>query len=83
VISFAEAFWMGTAAGGSFFGKTGAFMPGYSFDALVIDDCRLSPYRPLDVLERLQRFIFVGDDRLIVSRYRKGELLPEPNCMVK
>ena len=83
VISFAEAFWMGTFGGGSFFGKTGAFMPGYSFDALVIDDSRLSHYRPLDVLERLQRFIFVGDDRLIVSRYRGGELLPEPNSMVK
>lgn len=83
IISFAEAFWMGTFAGGSFFGKTGALIPDYSFDALVIDDGRLSRYRPLDVLERLQRFIFVGDDRDIVARYRGGEFLPEPNVMVK
>lgn len=83
MLSFAEAFWMGTFAGGSFFGKTGAFMPGYSFDALVIDDHRLSRYRPLDALERLQRFILVGDDRHIVSRYYRGELLPEPHTVVR
>ncbi len=83
IISFAEAFRMGTAGGGSFFGKTGAFMPGYAFDALVIDDSRLSRYRPLDITERLQRFIFVGDDRHIVARYRGGEFLPEPDTVIK
>ncbi len=83
IISFDEAFWMGTAAGGSFFGKTGAFMPGYSFDALVIDDSPLSRYRPLNVQERLQRFIFVGDERHIVARYRGGELLPDPQTVIK
>lgn len=83
VISFAEAFWMGTAAGGSFFGKTGAFLPGYSFDALVIDDSHLSRYRPLNVCERLQRFIFAGDDRQIEARYLRGERLPDPRAVVK
>ncbi len=78
VITFAEAFHMATAGGGSFFGKTGLFMPGYFFDALVIDDRRFTKYRPLSVFERLQKFVFCGDDRNIVTRYRKGQVLPKP-----
>ena len=77
-ISFAEAFHMATAGGGSFFGKTGAFLPGYSFDALVIDDSSFTRYRPLTVFERLQKFVFAGDDRHIEVRYRKGQVLPKP-----
>lgn len=77
-ISFAEAFHMATAGGGSFFGKTGAFLPDYSFDALVIDDSSFTRYRPLTVFERLQKFIFAGDDRHIEVRYRKGQVLPKP-----
>ncbi len=78
-ITFAEAFHMATAGGGSFFGKTGAFLPGYSFDALVVDDSRFTRYRPLSVFERLQKFVFAGDDRQIEARYRGGEFLPLPD----
>lgn len=78
VITFAEAFHMATAGGGSFFGKTGAFLPGYSFDALVVDDSRFKQYRPLSVFERLQKFVFCGDDRNIVTRYRAGNELKKP-----
>ena len=77
-ISFAEAFHMATAGGGAFFGKTGAFLPGYSFDALVIDDSAFTRYRPLSLFERLQKFIFAGDDRQIAVRYRKGQALAKP-----
>ncbi|HZK29369.1 MAG TPA: amidohydrolase family protein [Clostridia bacterium] len=77
-ISFAEAFHMATAGGGSFFGQTGAFLPGYSFDALVIDDQRFTRYRPYTIFERLQKFVFVGDDRDIAFRYMAGEVVPEP-----
>lgn len=77
-LTFAEAFHMATAGGGSFFGKTGAFLPGYDFDALVIDDSRTCQYRPLDLFERLQKFVFTEDDRSIEFRYRKGRLVPEP-----
>ena len=77
-LTFAEAFHMATAGGGSFFAKTGAFLEGYHFDALVIDDSRIQRYRPLSLFERLQKFIFAGDDRNIVARYRKGRLLEEP-----
>ncbi len=78
IISFAEAFHMATAGGGSFFGKTGAFLPGYSFDALVVDDSRFTRYRPLSVFERLQKFVFAGDDRQIQVRYLAGKRVERP-----
>ncbi|HPX93875.1 MAG TPA: amidohydrolase family protein [Bacillota bacterium] len=77
-LTFTEAFHMATAGGGSFFGQTGAFLPGFSFDALVIDDSKVRKYRPLSVFERLQKFIFTGDDRNIKIRYRAGRVLEEP-----
>lgn len=77
-ISFAEAFHMATAGGGAFFGKTGAFLAGYSFDALVVDDSSFTRYRPLTPFERLQKFIFAGDDRQILARYRAGRFLDKP-----
>jgi len=36
-LTFAEAFYLGTAGGGRFFGKVGSFEPGYEFDAVVIN----------------------------------------------
>ncbi len=77
-LTFAEAFYMATAGGGSFFGRTGAFLPGYAFDALVIDDSSFSKYRKLTPFERLQKFVFAGDDRALLARYRKGQLVPRP-----
>ena len=77
-ISFAEAFHMATTGGGSFFGQTGTFLPGYTFDALVIDDRRFTRHRPLTVFERLQKFVFAGDDRDIAVRYMAGQAVPEP-----
>ena len=77
-LSTPEAFYLGTKGGGAFFGKVGSFEPGYEFDALVIDDAALciTPGRSLE--ERLQRFIYVGDDRHIVHRFVSGELIAEP-----
>jgi len=67
-----EAFFMATKGGGSFFGNTGSFEKGYWFDALIIDysslgDCDLS------LEERLQRFIYIGDDRNISARFVEGQ----------
>ena len=71
-----EAFHMATKAGGSFFGKVGSFEPGYDFDALVITEDE----SPLDLSpeERLERFIYTGDDRGIAERYISGRLIPKP-----
>lgn len=77
-LSTPEAFFLGTKGGGAFFGKVGSFEPGYEFDALIIDDAALciTPGRSLE--ERLQRFIYVGDDRHITHRFVSGELIAEP-----
>jgi guanine deaminase len=68
-----EVFYMGTKGGGSFFGKVGSFEQGYEFDALVIDDRNLPNLKPLTIGERLERFIYTGDDRNIVDRFVAGE----------
>ncbi len=71
-----EAFHMATKVGGALFGKVGSFEPGYAFDALVIreDESLLD----LSVEERLERFIYTGDDRDIEERYVEGRLVPQP-----
>ena len=70
-LTLSEAFWMATKGGGSLFGKVGSFEPGYDFDALVIDDGDLYPDE-YPVHERLERFIYLGDDRQIVKRFCRG-----------
>lgn len=47
-------------------------------DCLIIDDSNLGIYRELTVEERLEKFIYLGDDRNIVDRYVAGKLLKEP-----
>lgn len=77
-LTFSEGFYLGTKGGGSFFGKVGSFETGYEFDALIIDDSELSDIRDLTVEERLQRYIYIGDDRQIEARYVRGEKIEKP-----
>lgn len=77
-LTFNEAFYLATKGGGSFFGKVGSFEAEYEFDALVIDDSELSDIRDLTVAERIQRYIYIGDDRHIVSRFVRGEKIEKP-----
>ncbi len=77
-LTLAEAFWMATKSAGRFFGQVGSFEPGYDFDALVIDDSPLLADDGYTLLERLERFVYVGDDRHIVARYCQGSLIPDP-----
>ncbi len=70
-LSLSEAFYMGTACGGEFFGKVGKLKEGYELDALVIDDHELYKER-YTLLDRLEKFLYVGDDRWIVERYVAG-----------
>ena len=76
-LSLAEAFWMATKSGGSFFGRVGSFEPGYEFDALVIDDSDLN-HSDYSLLERLERYVYLGDDRQIVHRFCCGKEIAEP-----
>ena len=76
-LTLPEIFWIATKSAGSFFGKVGSFEPGYEFDALVIDDSVLYPDE-YSLQHRLERFIYVGDDRQILHRFCRGKEVKEP-----
>ena len=76
-LTLSEAFWLATKSSGRFFGRVGSFEPGYDFDALVIDDHDLN-HDHYSLLHRLERFIYVGDDRHIVHRFCRGREITEP-----
>ena len=67
-----EAFWLGTVGGGSFFGRVGSFAPGYELDAVVLDDSRLKSPLALTVEERLERYVYLAEDRDVRAKYVQG-----------
>ncbi|MGL5694658.1 MAG: guanine deaminase [Peptostreptococcaceae bacterium] len=73
-LSFSEAFYIATKGGGSFFGNVGSFEAGYEFDALVVDDSSLK-FDDYTLVERLEKFVYLGDDRHICYRYVSGKLI--------
>lgn len=68
-----EAFYLGTKGGGAFFGKVGSFEEGYDFDAVIIDDSSLLHPQPLTLKQRLERVIYLSDDRNISDKYVAGK----------
>ena len=72
-ITVEEAFYMGTLGGGSFFGKVGSFLEGYDFDALILDDSALIHPQSLTLRERLERFIYLSDDRHLKGKFVEGK----------
>lgn len=74
-LTVAEAFWLGTAGGGEFFGRVGRFEPGYELDAVVIDDAPGLPPSPLSVAERLERAIYLAEDRDTLHKFVRGRQL--------
>ena len=73
-LSLSEAFYIATKGGGSFFGNVGSFEKGYEFDALIIDDTDLN-FDNYSLLERLEKFVYLGDDRQIYHRYVSGSFI--------
>ena len=72
-LSFAEAFYLATRGGGSFFGSAGSFEKGYEFDAIVIDDSRAPHPQPMGVSERVERAFYLGLDRnCLIAKYAAG-----------
>ena len=74
-ITLNEAFYMATAGGGEFFGKVGKFEEGYEFDAVVLDDENLPTPREFSTHERLERIVYLGDDRNIAAKFVAGRKL--------
>ena len=71
-ITLEEAFYMATLGGGSFFGKVGSFEKGYEFDAIVLDDENIRHQQPLTTRERLERLVYLSDERNITEKYVSG-----------
>lgn len=76
-LSLSEAFWLATKSGGSFFGKVGSFEPGFAFDALVIDDSDLN-FDNYTLQHRLERYVYLGDDRQLKHRFCQGKEIQAP-----
>ena len=74
-ITLDEAFYMATAGGGEFFGKVGKFEEGYEFDAVVLYDENLPTPREFSTHERLERIVYLGDDRNIAAKFVAGRKL--------
>lgn len=72
-LSAQEAFYLGTAGGGSFFGKVGSFEEGYEFDAVVLDDSGIIPGSSFSVKERVERIIHLSEDVRISGKYVRGK----------
>jgi guanine deaminase len=83
-LTLEEAFYLGTAGGGAFFGKSGmgysgSFEPGNDFDALIINDQALATPLELSIRDRLERVIYLSDDRHIENKYVRGCLVAGNN----
>ncbi len=74
-LTLPETFYMATKGGGAFFGKVGSFEEGYEFDAVVLDDSRLKHPQKLTIEQRLERMVYLADDREICAKYVAGDRL--------
>lgn len=77
-LSLGEALYLATKKPGGFFGKVGSFEEGYEFDALVIETDETGGMLPRTPFEKLEQFIYDGDDRNILARYCGGEKIEKP-----
>ena len=71
-LTIPEVFYLATKGGGKFFGSVGSFEKGYDFDAVVLDDSNLPSPSELTPLERLERLIFLSDERNVKEKYIAG-----------
>lgn len=74
-LRFEEAFYLATIGGGEFFGKAGSFEEGYEFDAVVLSDENLPHPQKISTKERLERIVYLGDDRNVLHKYIAGRIV--------
>ena len=71
-LTLEEVFYIATKGGGEFFGNVGSFEPGFELDAVVLDDTRIVHSQNLDVRARLERMIYLADEREGRAKYVRG-----------
>ncbi len=72
ILTLSEVFFLATKGGGNFFGNVGSFEQGYEFDAVVLNDESFGDNSNFTFKERLERIIYLSDDRNIVAKYVAG-----------
>ena len=68
-----EVFYLATKGGGEFFGKVGSFETGYEFDAVILDDSAIPDQERLTISERLERFIYLNQEKDVKAKYVAGK----------
>ncbi len=68
-----EVFYLATKGGGEFFGKVGSFEKGYEFDAVILDDSHIPNQKGLTIPERMERFIYLNQERDIKAKFIAGK----------
>ena len=71
-LNFAEAFYLATLGGGSYFGKVGSFEKDYEFDAVIVSDEKIKSMRQLSLEERVERLFYEENECQIVDKYVCG-----------
>ncbi len=74
-ITLEQAFYIATKGGGSIFGKVGSFESGYEMDAVVLKDDWIRSPMDVTTRDRLERLIYLGDNRAVVASYANGRKL--------
>lgn len=72
-LTVAEVFYLATKGGGEFFGNVGSFEENYEFDAVVLDDSTLKHPQELDVHARLERLIYLAEDKHMIAKFVNGK----------
>ena len=76
-LTLEEVFYLATRGGGEFFGKVGSFEEGYAFDAVVLDDSSIRSPLSLRVKERLERLVYLAEDKNILAKFVDGKKIFE------
>lgn len=75
-ITMPEAFYLATLGGGKFFGNVGTLRSDYEADLLVLDESKIpTTLDNLSIYSRLERFIYLCDDRDVLHKYVSGKQL--------
>lgn len=70
-LTLSEALYMATCA--DFFGERGGFTTGASFHAMLLDDSHLVNTDSLTLADRLERMMYLSDERKIAAVWAVGE----------
>lgn len=72
-LTVANAFYLATKGGGTFFGNVGSFEKNYEFDAVVLDDAPLADFILRSVSDRFQRVLWRHNEDTIHAKYIQGK----------